>query len=136
MEHAAMRVAVIGSRTYRNYKIVKEKLDKLHSMRPITCIVSGGANGADSLGERWADENSVPKIVHEANWDDLSHPDALIKTNSRGKRYDARAGFRRNEMIVGDAQLILAFWDNVSRGTRNTLEIAERLNKPYKTFLF
>ena len=129
-----MKVAVIGSRSFQNYSMIKEKLDILNSIRKITCIVSGGADGADKLGERYADENGIKKIIHEAKWDDLSQPDALIKTNSYGKKYDARAGFRRNYFIIDDADLILAFQINKSKGTQHSIDYAKKKDKPIKVF--
>ena len=44
-----MKVAVIGSRGFTDYMFVKDYLDRLHAMKEITLIVSGGAGGADSL---------------------------------------------------------------------------------------
>lgn len=45
-----MKIAVIGSRTFDDYNRLKRILD----LYPATTIVSGGAHGADSLGERYA----------------------------------------------------------------------------------
>ena len=116
--------------------MVKEKLDKLNSIRKITCIVSGGADGADSLGEKYADDYGIPKTIHMAKWDDLSHPDALVKTNTYGKKYDARAGFRRNYFIIDDADLVLAFQINRSKGTQHSIDYAKKINKPIKVYEF
>jgi len=127
-----MKVAVIGSRGFTDYSKLKDYLDRLNALRPISLIVSGGAAGADSLGERWADENGVEKLVFEAKWDDLTHPDARIKVNAYGKKYDANAGFRRNKDIIDAANVILAFWDGKSPGTRNSIDYAKFKNKPLK----
>ena len=127
-----MKVAVIGSRSFQNYSMIKEKLDILNSIRKITCIVSGGADGADKLGERYADENGIKKIIHEAKWDDVTHPDARVKVNDYGKKYDANAGFRRNRDIVNDADVILAFQINRSPGTQNSIDYEKKIGKPIK----
>ena len=127
-----MRVAVIGSRNFNDYEKVKDYLNRLHGMRPITLVVSGGARGADSLGERWADDNCIDKLIHEAKWDDLTHPDARIQTNQYGRQYDANAGFRRNRTIIDDSDIILAFWDMKSPGTRNGIAYAKQRGKSYK----
>lgn len=124
-----MKVAVIGSRGFTDYAKVKDYLDRFNAACPITLIVSGGAGGADSLGARWADETGVPKLIHEAKWDDLTHPEARIKTNTYGKRYDANAGFRRNSDIIRDAEVVMAFWDGVSPGTRDSIKKAEAAKK-------
>lgn len=131
-----MKVAVIGSRTFNDYAMLKDYLDRLNAMQHISKIISGGAAGADKLAERWADENGVGKLIFEAIWDDLSHPDALVKVNSRGKPYDARAGFRRNKEIIENADVVLAFWNGSSRGTKDGIDHAEKKGKPIKIIKF
>ena len=127
-----MKVAVIGSRHFMNYLMVKDYLDRLNQMRRITAIVSGGASGADSLGERWADSNGVDKIIYEAEWDNLTYPDAIIRTNPRGKQYDAKAGMRRNILIIDNCDVVLAFWDMHSPGTRSAVQQAKKIHRPIK----
>lgn len=57
-----MKVAVIGSRTYTDYEEVKRTLKRI----PISEIISGGADGADKLGEQYAKENNIPtKIISQ-----------------------------------------------------------------------
>lgn len=48
------RVSVIGSRTFDDYEQLQSALNSIHKEKPITHIVSGGAKGADSLGEKWS----------------------------------------------------------------------------------
>lgn len=104
-----MKVAVIGSRTFNNYESVKDKLD---SISGITLIVSGGAMGADTLGERYARENDIPIRVYKPDW-----------TKGRG------AGFLRNTDIINDADIVVAFWDGKSRGTLDSIAKAEKQGK-------
>ena len=51
-----MRVAVIGSRGFADYDRMVKTLNNIK----ITEIVSGGASGADSLGEKYANEKEIP----------------------------------------------------------------------------
>ena len=44
-------------------------------------------------------------------------------------KYGKKAGPIRNELIIKDADNIIAFWDGESRGTLNSINIAKRLNK-------
>lgn len=132
MARPKARVAVIGSRDFNNYIQMKDVLDKLRLVVDIVSIVSGGAKGADSLAERYADENGITKTIFEAAWSDLSHPDALVKPNKFGKLYDARAGFRRNKTIVENADVVIAFHHDNSPGTRDSINYARSLNKPIK----
>jgi hypothetical protein len=130
-----MNVAVVGSRTFRDYRFLCEKLDALRFLWGNFTIVSGGAQGADSLAVRWAKERGMPEpIVIPAAWDDLSHPDAVIKTRRDGKRYDARAGFRRNQQIIDHCDVVVAFWDGRSPGTRDTLRKATFSGKLAKIY--
>lgn len=129
------RVAVIGSRDFNNYNQMKDVLDKLSMVVEIVSIVSGGAKGADTLAERYADEHGIPKTIYQADWSDLSHPDALIKPNKFGKLYDARAGFRRNRTIVDNSDVVIAFHHEDSPGTADSIRYARSLNKAVKVIV-
>jgi hypothetical protein len=43
-----------------------------------------------------------------AAWDDLTQPDAVIKTLADGRRYDANAGPRRNEQMAAYSDALIA----------------------------
>lgn len=74
-------------------------------------IVSGGARGADSLGERYAKENSIAIKRFTPDWDGL------------GKR----AGFVRNQDMGNYADTVVAFWDGESSGTKHMIEFATKI---------
>jgi hypothetical protein len=109
-----MRLAVVGSRSFNNYELLKFKLDTIHSVKPITLIISGGAIGADSLGERWARENRIEILIFLPEWD----------------KYGKSAGYKRNVQIVESADAVIAFWDGESKGTQHTINIAKEKLKP------
>lgn len=123
------RLAIIGSRTFLDYKVLTIIMNTLFNPIHIVEIVSGGAPGADTLAGKFAEEKEIPLNEFKPKWNDLSHPDAVIKTNSRGEKYDALAGFRRNRLIVERADTILAFWNEKSKGTKNSINIARELKK-------
>ena len=102
------KVAVVGSRTYRDYNRVKEELDKLN----IQLIISGGAPGADFLAQEYARHNGLPILIFYPDW-----------------RIGKSAGFVRNEKIVSNADIVIAFWDGKSKGTLDSINHAKRLNK-------
>jgi predicted Rossmann fold nucleotide-binding protein DprA/Smf involved in DNA uptake len=56
-----MRVAVIGSRSFTNYKLLSDTLTKFNSEpnQEITAIISGGAQGADKLAEVFGEANDT-----------------------------------------------------------------------------
>jgi len=108
-----MKLAIIGSRTFTDYQLLKEKLD-LHKSK-ITMVVSGGARGADSLGERWARDNKIPTCIFLPDW------------NKFGKR----VGFIRNEDIIKNCDICIAFWDGISSGTKHSISLCEKYKVPY-----
>ncbi len=90
---------IAGSRGITDYELVVRAIK--NSGFTITEVVSGQCkNSPDILGERWAKERGIPIKPFPADWNDLSKPDAVIKTNKQGKKYDARAGFRRNREMA------------------------------------
>jgi hypothetical protein len=60
-----MKVLVCGGRYYSNHLNVFNVLDEL---KP-TCVVNGGAQGADYLARYWAQERNIECITVEANWE-------------------------------------------------------------------
>lgn len=106
-----LKIGVIGSRGFNDYKLVCDTLNPYKDK--VFLIVSGGAKGADSLGEKWANENYVKTLIHRPDWN----------------KYGKSAGFVRNELIVDDSDLIIAFWDSMSRGTENSIDLARKEGK-------
>jgi len=104
-----MKVAVIGSRTFNDYEEVKRTLSLIN----ITELISGGAKGADSLGERYADENNIQKKIFLPDWE----------------RFGKAAGMIRNTDIIENAEFIIAFWNGTSKGTLDSMNKATKLNK-------
>lgn len=49
-----MRVLVCGGRKFYDKALLKKTLDEIHSKTPITCLIQGGAGGADWLAKHWA----------------------------------------------------------------------------------
>lgn len=131
-----LRVGVVGSRKYKDKDYLFQVLDYWLSELGVFQVVSGGAQGPDSYAVAWANSRKLPvPIVHPADWSNLSHPDAVIKTR-RDKyqtKYDALAGFRRNQTIVDDSNVIVAFVpdaDNPTKGTADTIKRARDAGKP------
>ncbi len=100
-----MKVAVIGSRSFRDYEELKMVLDSFK----IDLIVSGGAIGADKMGEYYAREHDIKTLIFLPDWE----------------QHGKAAGFIRNKLIVKNSDLIIAFWDQKSKGTKNSLDYAQ-----------
>jgi hypothetical protein len=104
-----MKVAVIGSRDFNDYEEVKQTLSTIN----ITLLVSGGAKGADTLGERYAKEHNIETKIFLPDWE----------------KYGKKAGFLRNTDIINEAELIIAFWDGQSKGTKDSIDKAFKSEK-------
>jgi predicted Rossmann-fold nucleotide-binding protein len=104
-----MRVIVCGGRYYIDYKTLCIVLNEIHAESTITCVVYGGATGADKLAMCWAVSNGIQHESHPANW----------------KEYGKSAGPRRNrEMSSSGADLCVAFPGG--RGTEDMIRCAKR----------
>lgn len=62
-----MRAIIAGSRDINDYALLEKAIDE--SGFDISEVVSGGANGVDKLGERWARERGIPVKKFPAEWD-------------------------------------------------------------------
>ena len=103
-----MKALICGSRSFNHYKILENRLKFL----PIKTIISGGARGADLLAERYADEVGIEKMIFYADWE----------------KHGKKAGYIRNaEMIKENPNLVVAFWDGESNGTKDTINKAKKL---------
>jgi hypothetical protein len=107
-----MKLAIVGSRSFRDEALLCSKLDALRDEFPIREIISGGAVGADSLGLMYARDNGIYAKVFLPEWE-------------KGKQ----AGFDRNTLIAEAADVVLAFWDGKSNGTADTIAKARALKK-------
>ncbi len=105
-------VAIVGSRTFDDYKKVTHHIDKIKD--DVTLIVSGGAKGADFLAEKYSKENNIPIKIIKPKWD----------------KYGKSSGPIRNKKIVDQSDVIYAFWDGISPGTKSTVEYARSVQKP------
>ena len=81
-------------------------------------IMSGGAHGADSLGERYAKENGLPLEIFPADW----------------RKDWKRAGFIRNVQMAGIADELIAFWNGKSHGTAHMIKEMLSRGKPVNVF--
>lgn len=63
-----MRIIVCGGRDYHDKAALFRAMDKAHSLKPITFLIQGGANGADFLGWTWGDERGVSCGSYNADW--------------------------------------------------------------------
>lgn len=113
-----MNIGIVGTRDFSDYELLCKTINYLNVN--IKTIISGGAKGADSLGEKYANENNVETIIYKPNWD----------------KYGKSAGYIRNKEIVNASDLIIAFWDGVSKGTKHSIDISIKSKKPLIIILY
>lgn len=105
-----MKAIIAGTRTFAEYKLLRDTCDSLFRVAPATEIVSGGATGADQLGERYAKERGLPIKLFPAKWSE----------------YGKSAGPMRNREMAEYADMLIAFWDGESRGTADMINAARQ----------
>ena len=115
MKKKEIKVAIVGSRTFNSYGEVNTVMSSFISSNNVTVteIVSGGAKGADALGERYAEIHNIPTKIYYADWKNLGHC----------------AGFIRNVDIINHCDVCVAFWDGESHGTKHDIELCREQHK-------
>ena len=116
-----IRVIIAGSRKFTDFSLVKKSFLELilndDTLPPYPIrIISGGAKGADALGEKLAFKMNLSYSIYKANW-----------------KYGDRAGISRNSSMAkyaketGNVSVLLAFWDGTSKGTSDMIKKASEL---------
>ena len=109
-----MKIVVAGCRDFTDYDMAKEFI--LSVTKDITeeiTVISGGSKGADALGERFAKEYGHKIEFFPADWE----------------TYGRAAGPIRNKQMATECDMLIAFWDYKSKGTKNMIGEAEKQNK-------
>lgn len=109
-----MKVAVIGSRGLT--------IKDLGQFLPTdtTEIISGGAKGVDACAREYA----------------KSHNIKLTEFKPEYKKYGRNAApLKRNITIIENADLVLAFWDGSSHGTKFVIDSCKRMGVDVKVYL-
>lgn len=108
-----MRIAIIGSREHGNINFEQELKKRLDVCANDT-IISGGARGIDTLAAQYARKRGMKLLEFRPDY----------ATFRRG------ATFVRNRLIVDMADVVVAFWNGTSRGTKYTIEYAKKKYVP------
>ena len=117
------KTIIAGGRDFMDYNLLKEKTDKILQEKKVThkiVIISGCARGADTLGLRYASENTFDVEEYPADWD----------------KYGKKAGYVRNVEMAENADALIAFWDGKSKGTKHMIDIATERNLPIRVIRY
>jgi hypothetical protein len=111
-------IVVSGGREYENYPELSQKLDQIISELNLPestslKIISGGAKGADTLAERYAQERGYSLQVFPANW----------------KQRGLSAGTERNTEMAKAGDILVSFPGGA--GTENMIsQMTQKFGKP------
>ena len=112
-------LGIVGTRTFTNFRVFQSVLWRFRLLdNQFYRIVSGGAKGTDTLARRYANIYNYPIRVYYPDWD----------------KYGKAAGPIRNRYIVNDSDVILAFWDYQSPGTKSSINFAKSVGKKVHIF--
>lgn len=108
-----MKVAIGGSRGLKVSNLGKYLPDS------VTEIVSGGTKGIDICAKEYALSNDIK----------------LTEFLPEYEKYGKSAPLKRNITIIERADLVLAFWDGASRGTKYVIDNCKSRGIPVKVFV-
>ncbi len=105
-----MKLIIAGGREFTHFKGALAHYLVINNQGIVTEIVSGGARGADKVGELIAEAEGLPIKLFKADWD------------THGKS----AGYIRNSEMADYGDMLLAFWDGKSKGTKHMIDLATK----------
>lgn len=119
-----MRLIVTGGRDYCETAHIFFALDDLHERKTVSVLIEGEADGLDVRAKAWARQRGIDIDPYPAPWDDLHHPDAVVRFRRDGTPYDVNAGPRRNQQMIDDGK---PDYGMVFPGGRGTADMRRRL---------
>ena len=112
-----MKVAIVGS---RHFAAPDRVVEYVQSLPARASILTGSASGVDAAATKAAREKGIPVQVMPASFEELA---------------DASKAAARNQRLVDACDVLVAFWDGASKGTRATVERALDSGKEVHVFV-
>jgi len=106
--------------SFGDYELLATTLDRLVAGKQNVVIISGGATGAEALGERYARERGLGIRQFLADW----------------KLYGRGAKVIRNTQMIEAADHAVFFWDGKNKGIAEAIERAEAKGIPVEVVRF
>lgn len=107
------KIIIAGSRNFGDRNFIFSKLDSLFLNKEIEEVVCGEAKGPDVIGKEWAIANNIPVRSFFPNWSELGKVAGIVRNAEMGKYAD----------------ILVAFWDYKSPGTRNMIGFMKKQKK-------
>jgi len=120
-----MRIIIAGSRDFNDFnllnteclRICKElKSEGFNTNKTSVEIVSGGARGADILGEQFANTYGLSIKQFIPDWNGLGKKAGYIRNSDM-------ASYAKQDSELG---ILIAYWDKVSKGTKHMIDLANK----------
>ena len=102
-----MKLLVAGSRSIKDFELER------YIPYGVSLIITGGAEGIDTIAEQYADKKRISKLVLRPQYD----------------LYGRAAPLKRNEKMVELCDMALIIWDGISKGSNYTINYAKKLGK-------
>jgi predicted Rossmann fold nucleotide-binding protein DprA/Smf involved in DNA uptake len=112
-----VRVGIVGSRHFKEPDRVTEYV---RSLPMNASVITGSASGVDAAVTKAARERGLSVQVMPASFEELA---------------DASKAAARNQRLVDACDVLVAFWDGTSKGTRATVERALDSGKEVHIFV-
>ena len=103
-----MNVIIAGSRHFMDYEEVEKQVGIVIPLDFEHTLLCGMADGADAMGLKLAQNCGWTVKEFRADWE----------------QFGKAAGPVRNRLMAVEGDILFAFWDNVSRGTKNMIKTA------------
>lgn len=129
-----MKIIVSGSRDCTDKKLIYEVITAgIEELGKPSVIIHGDCRGVDKISEEYAKEHGINFIRYPADWNDFKCEGALVKERvnpwtKKKEKYNARAGFVRNEKMAIDADALISINIGNTPGTKDMLELAKKYN--------
>ena len=116
----SIKITVGGCRDFSDseyiFKCLDEYIKELCDEEII--IISGHCSGVDAIAEKYAEIKGFKTMIFPAEWD----------------KYGRAAGPARNKKMVEASDIVIAFWDEKSKGTKSLINLAKKSGKALKIY--
>lgn len=102
-----MKLLIAGSRSITDFDLSP------YIPQDVELIISGGADGVDTIAENYADKHKISKLILRPDY----------------SRYKRAAPLKRNEKMVDISDSVLIIWDGKSKGTLHTVRYSQKKEK-------
>ena len=99
-------IAIVGSREFKKLDLVEAMILILKNLFNDFSVISGGAKGVDSKAKEVCIKHGIKYVEYAPDF---------------SKGYDVRKYHERNDKIIKESDMLIAFWNGVSKGTESVI---------------